>query len=154
MAKRMLILGISDDVQISGLANAEGDKQRLAFVRIGNESFIADRILLSGRYLSMASPVAGHFTCGSLRPLSQNILGSRFHHRAAFATCGGRSGHSEAGGQLALSSSFAFAIERYAYKITLASVLCRREERLGITVDDRKVDVRFLRLIEDLRTLF
>lgn len=125
MAKRMLILGISDDVQISGHANAEGGKQRLAFVRIGNESFVADRILLTVIYLSMASPETGHFTCGSLRPLSQNILGSRFHHRAAFAACGGRSGHSEAGGQLALSSSFAFAIERYAYKITLASVLCR-----------------------------
>ena len=94
----MLILGISDDVQISGHANAEGGKQRLAFVRIGNESFIADRILLIVIYLSMASPETGHFTCGSLRPLSQNILGSRFHHRAAFAACGGRSGHSEAGG--------------------------------------------------------
>lgn len=61
----MLILGISDDVQISGHANAEGGKQRLAFVRIGNESFVADRILLTVIYLSMASPETGHFTCGT-----------------------------------------------------------------------------------------
>ena len=94
----MLIFGISDDVQISGPANAEGGKQRLAFVRIDNESFVADRILLTGRYSSMASPVASHFTCGSMRPPARNILGNRFHHLAAFAACGGRSGHSEVGG--------------------------------------------------------